>query len=176
MCRVACAVLHVLCSAVLYSHARHLEAWYGTMGIGAVTHTLNPRLSDKDIAYIAAHGEDKLVLVDHTLLPILARIAKDLPHLQGVIVLTDRWVNVRASELSMLLHIQYINVLVRLGQHGGLEAEQKHAAYLSLLLQWHGRCSCLLVAWTDVHRPESFVAAHNARKHAAEHGLTYSIA
>jgi hypothetical protein len=60
------------------------------MGIGGITHTLNPRLSDSDISYIANHGEDKLILVDSTLLPVVARIAKDLPLLQAVVVLTDR--------------------------------------------------------------------------------------
>eukprot|EP00879_Flechtneria_rotunda_P006882 GHRR01007227.1.p1 GENE.GHRR01007227.1~~GHRR01007227.1.p1 ORF type:complete len:461 (+),score=111.37 GHRR01007227.1:227-1609(+) len=73
-----------------WNTTRHLEAWYGTMGLGAVTHTLNPRLSDTDIAYIAAHGEDKLIMTDYTLLPVVVRIAKDLPQLQGVILLTDR--------------------------------------------------------------------------------------
>jgi fatty-acyl-CoA synthase len=60
------------------------------MGIGGITHTLNPRLSDSDISYIANHGEDKIILVDGTLLPVIARIAKDLPLLQAVVVLTDR--------------------------------------------------------------------------------------
>eukprot|EP00883_Tetradesmus_obliquus_P009277 jgi/Sobl393_1/20072/SZX64644.1 len=73
-----------------WNTTRHLEAWYGTMGIGGVTHTLNPRLSDADIAYIAGHGEDRLILVDATLLPVVARIAKELPLLQAVVVLTDR--------------------------------------------------------------------------------------
>lgn len=67
-----------------------MEAWYGTMGIGGITHTLNPRLSDSDISYIANHGEDRLILVDGALLPLVARIAKDLPLLQAVVVLTDR--------------------------------------------------------------------------------------
>eukprot|EP00882_Tetradesmus_deserticola_P001881 GHRQ01002017.1.p1 GENE.GHRQ01002017.1~~GHRQ01002017.1.p1 ORF type:complete len:566 (+),score=249.76 GHRQ01002017.1:439-2136(+) len=73
-----------------WNTTRHLEAWYGTMGIGGITHTLNPRLTGSDIAYIANHGEDKLILVDGTLLPVVARIAKDLPLLQAVVVLTDR--------------------------------------------------------------------------------------
>lgn len=73
-----------------WNTTRHLEVWYGTMGLGAITHTLNPRLSYQDIAYIADHGEDKLILCDYTLLPVIARIAKDLPKLQGVIILTDR--------------------------------------------------------------------------------------
>eukprot|EP00775_Hariotina_reticulata_P012260 gene12260-12398_t len=73
-----------------WNTVRHLEAWYGIMGIGAVCHTLNPRLSDGDIAYIAAHGEDKFILVDLTFLPTLGRIWQQLPNLQGIIVLTDR--------------------------------------------------------------------------------------
>jgi fatty-acyl-CoA synthase len=48
------------------------------------------RLSDADIAYIAAHGDDKFIMVDLTFLPILGRIWQQLPNLQGVIVLTDR--------------------------------------------------------------------------------------
>eukprot|EP00879_Flechtneria_rotunda_P013367 GHRR01013957.1.p1 GENE.GHRR01013957.1~~GHRR01013957.1.p1 ORF type:complete len:477 (+),score=139.27 GHRR01013957.1:1442-2872(+) len=60
------------------------------MGIGAVCHTLNPRLSDRDIAYIADHGQDKFIMVDTTFLPIISRILKRLPNVQGIIVLTDR--------------------------------------------------------------------------------------
>eukprot|EP00878_Enallax_costatus_P015485 GHUV01016220.1.p1 GENE.GHUV01016220.1~~GHUV01016220.1.p1 ORF type:complete len:332 (+),score=59.55 GHUV01016220.1:178-1173(+) len=77
-------------ATLAWNTTRHLEAWYGTMGLGAITHTLNPRLSDNDIAYIANHGEDKIILCDYTLLPVVERIAKDLPKLQGVIILTDR--------------------------------------------------------------------------------------
>jgi fatty-acyl-CoA synthase len=36
-----------------WNTTRHLEAWYGVMGLGAICHTLNPRLSDRDITYIA---------------------------------------------------------------------------------------------------------------------------
>lgn len=60
------------------------------MGMGAVCHTLNPRLSDGDIAYIANHGQDKVILVDLTFLPIITRIHKQLPLLQAVVLLTDR--------------------------------------------------------------------------------------
>lgn len=69
------------------------------MGIGAVCHTLNPRLSPADICYIANHSQDKLILADLTFLPILGRIHKQLPQLQGIIVLTDRWAGGRAGTL-----------------------------------------------------------------------------
>jgi hypothetical protein len=60
------------------------------MGIGGVCHTLNPRLSDADISYIADHGQDKVVLVDLTFLPIIGRIWKQLPQVKAWVVLTDR--------------------------------------------------------------------------------------
>lgn len=43
---------------------RHLECWYGIMGIGAICHTLNPRLFATDLAYIVNHAEDVMILAD----------------------------------------------------------------------------------------------------------------
>ena len=68
---------------------RHLECWYGIMGIGAVYHTLNPRLFPEQIAWIMNHAEDKLIFVDITFLPIVEAIAASVPSLEKVIVLTD---------------------------------------------------------------------------------------
>jgi hypothetical protein len=62
------------------------------MGIGGVCHTLNPRLSDADISYIADHGQDKVILVDLTFLPIIGRIWQQLPQVKAFVVLTDRCV------------------------------------------------------------------------------------
>eukprot|EP00959_Pyramimonas_sp_CCMP1952_P316372 6621743-Pyramimonas_sp.AAC.2 len=39
---------------------RHMEVWYAVMGIGAVCHTLNPRLYPEQLIYIANHAEDKV--------------------------------------------------------------------------------------------------------------------
>ncbi len=68
---------------------RHLECWYGIMGIGAVYHTLNPRLFPEQIAWIMNHAEDKLIFVDLTFMPIIEAIAAKVPSLEKVIVLTD---------------------------------------------------------------------------------------
>ena len=68
---------------------RHLECWYGIMGIGAAYHTLNPRLFPEQIAWIMNHAEDKLIFVDITFLPIIEAIAASVPSLEKVIVLTD---------------------------------------------------------------------------------------
>ncbi|ORE91261.1 long-chain-fatty-acid--CoA ligase [Aurantimonas sp. 22II-16-19i] len=68
---------------------RHLECWYGIMGIGAIYHTLNPRLFPEQLAWIMNDAEDKLVFVDLTFLPLIEALAPAVPSLTKVIVLTD---------------------------------------------------------------------------------------
>ncbi len=68
---------------------RHLEAWYGITGAGAVYHTVNPRLFRDQIAWIINHAEDRLMLVDLTFVPILEAIQAQLTSVQRYIVLTD---------------------------------------------------------------------------------------
>ncbi len=57
-----------------FNTARHMEAWYGTMGIGAVCHTLNPRLHPDQLAYIIGHAGDRLILADPVAAPLLAAV------------------------------------------------------------------------------------------------------
>jgi fatty-acyl-CoA synthase len=68
---------------------RHLEAWYGIMGIGAVYHTINPRLFPDQIVWIVNHAEDRVMLVDLTFLPLLEKIADRLRPIERYVVLTD---------------------------------------------------------------------------------------
>ncbi len=68
---------------------RHLEAWYGIMGIGAIYHTVNPRLFPEQIVWIVNHAEDRLMMVDLTFLPILEKLADKLKPIEQYIVLTD---------------------------------------------------------------------------------------
>ena len=68
---------------------RHVEAWYAISGIGAICHTVNPRLFPDQIAWIVNHAEDRLMLVDLTFVPLLEALADRLPSLERTIVLTD---------------------------------------------------------------------------------------
>ena len=61
-----------------WNSERHMAAWYGTMGIGAVLHTINPRLHPEQIAWIANHAEDKVLIFDKTFLPIVEAIKDHL--------------------------------------------------------------------------------------------------
>jgi fatty-acyl-CoA synthase len=68
---------------------RHLDAWYGIMGLGAVYHTVNPRLFPDQIAWIVNHAEDRLLLTDLTFLPLLEKLAPALTSIERYVVLTD---------------------------------------------------------------------------------------
>jgi fatty-acyl-CoA synthase len=68
---------------------RHVEAWYGIMGIGAIYHTVNPRLFFDQIALIVNHAEDRLLLADVTFIPLLEKFANKLPTIERYVLLCD---------------------------------------------------------------------------------------
>ncbi|WP_114390186.1 3-(methylthio)propionyl-CoA ligase [Notoacmeibacter marinus] len=72
-----------------WNTSRHLEVWYGAMGMGGVYHTLNPRLFPDQIAWIVNHAEDQALFVDLTFVPIVEKIADQLKTVKKIIVLTD---------------------------------------------------------------------------------------
>src|SRR4051794_33608335 len=68
---------------------RHIEAWYGITGLGAIYHTVNPRLFPEQIAWIVNHAEDRVMMTDLTFLPLLEKLAGALKTIERTIVLTD---------------------------------------------------------------------------------------
>ncbi len=68
---------------------RHLESWYGILGIGAIYHTVNPRLFPEQIVWIINHAQDRMIMTDLTFVPLLEKIADKLPTIERTIVLTD---------------------------------------------------------------------------------------
>nr|MBP6555770.1 AMP-binding protein [Novosphingobium sp.] len=56
------------------NHSRHLVTWYGAVGVGGVLHTINPRLFDDQLEYIANHAEDQVLLYDAAFQPIIDRM------------------------------------------------------------------------------------------------------
>ena len=68
---------------------RHMEVWYGIMGIGAICHTLNPRLFAEQLVYIVNHAQDRMLFVDLTFLPLIEHLMPHAPTIEKIIVLTD---------------------------------------------------------------------------------------
>ncbi|HWA23308.1 MAG TPA: AMP-binding protein, partial [Caulobacterales bacterium] len=76
-------------ATLAWNNARHMETWFGAMGIGAVVHTLNPRLHPDQIAWIATHGGGETLCTDLTFLPLLEKIENQLPLVKRFIVFCD---------------------------------------------------------------------------------------
>jgi fatty-acyl-CoA synthase len=75
-------------ATLCWNHDRHLEAYFAVPLLGAVLHTLNLRLHPDELAYIARHAEDRVVIVDQALLPLLERFQQRVT-LRHVIVIGD---------------------------------------------------------------------------------------
>jgi acyl-CoA synthetase (AMP-forming)/AMP-acid ligase II len=58
---------------------RHFELYYGVSGIGAVCHTINPRLFDEQIVYIVNHAQDRLLFIETSFIPLVERLRPQLP-------------------------------------------------------------------------------------------------
>ena len=85
-----------------WNTSRHLEIVYGVPGCGAVNHTLNPRLFSEQLVYIINHAEDKVLMVDRDLIPVIEKIINKCPMIKHVIVMTDNK-NMPNSKLRNLL-------------------------------------------------------------------------
>ena len=66
---------------------RHFELYYGVAGIGAVCHTINPRLFPEQLVYIINHAEDRLLFFDLTFLPLVERLAPVCPKVEKWVLL-----------------------------------------------------------------------------------------
>jgi fatty-acyl-CoA synthase len=61
-----------------WNHAHHLEAYFGVPVSGAVLHTINPRLHADDLAYVIRTADDRVLLVDRSLLPLVEALPADV--------------------------------------------------------------------------------------------------
>ena len=65
----------------------HLEAYFAISSMGAVMHTLNIRLFPDQLAYVINHAEDQMILVDDSLIPLLAKVAAELETVKHLVVI-----------------------------------------------------------------------------------------
>ena len=72
-----------------WNTAEHVEAYYAIPGMGAIVHTLNIRLKAEQVAQIVQHAADRMIIVDATLVPLLAAVAPQLRSVEAYIVVGD---------------------------------------------------------------------------------------
>lgn len=74
-------------ATLAWNNVRHLEIYYGTSGAGMVCHTLNPRLVADHIIFMIEEAQDQILFVDHTFLPIVAKIRTALTSVKAVVLM-----------------------------------------------------------------------------------------
>jgi fatty-acyl-CoA synthase len=71
------------------NHHFHLIAWYGAIGMGGVIHTINPRLFDEQLVYIANHAEDRVLFYDKLFQPIVDRLKDQWTSIEHYVCFDD---------------------------------------------------------------------------------------
>ncbi len=76
-------------ATLAWNTERHFELWYGITGIGAIYHTVNPRLFQEQIVWILNHAGDRMLFLDLTFVPLVEKLADRLPSIERYVILTD---------------------------------------------------------------------------------------
>jgi len=76
-------------ATIAWNTYRHFELYYAIAGIGAVCHTINPRLFPEQIVYVLNHAEDRLLFLDLTFLPLAEKLGAHFKTVEGVVVMAD---------------------------------------------------------------------------------------
>ncbi len=82
----------------MWNNNEHLVAYLAVPAMGAVLHTLNIRLFPEQLTYVANHGEDHVVLVDGTLVPLLAKVLPTFETVRHVVVVNGDASTLQAPE------------------------------------------------------------------------------
>jgi len=117
---------HDLVGAMAWNTYRHLEAWYGIPGMGGVIHTLNPRLFADQLVYIVNHAEDKALMLDFDLLPLIEKVWDQLEGIEHVILMTDRE-HMPSSDIIPNLHCYEELLAAEDGDYTWLEGDETDA-------------------------------------------------
>jgi fatty-acyl-CoA synthase len=86
----------------MWNSQEHLEAYLAIPSMGAVLHTLNIRLFPEQLTYVVNHAEDKIVIVDDSLIPLLAKVVTELTTVEQFIVVGDGDASALGTERPVL--------------------------------------------------------------------------
>jgi acyl-CoA synthetase (AMP-forming)/AMP-acid ligase II len=76
-------------ATLAWNDFRHFEIYYGVSCSGFVCHTINPRLFEEQIVYIANHAEDRWLFLDPAFVPLIEKLQPKLPKIEGYVILSD---------------------------------------------------------------------------------------
>src|SRR5690349_3814028 len=76
-------------ATLAWSTHRHFELYFAVTGIGAVLHTINPRLHPDQVAWVANHAEDSVLFFDITFNDLIAEIGAKMETVKTFVAMTD---------------------------------------------------------------------------------------
>jgi fatty-acyl-CoA synthase len=76
-------------ATIAWNNYRHIEIYYAVSGIGAIAHTINPRLDPKQIAWMVGHAEDSWVFFDTTFAPLIEGVSAFCPTVKAWVAMCD---------------------------------------------------------------------------------------
>ena len=77
-------------ATLAWNSQAHVEVWYAVVGMGAVCHTLNPRLTEAQLAVMTSQSQAKILVASGDLAPLARRVAARTPSLEQVLVIDDQ--------------------------------------------------------------------------------------
>ena len=92
----------------MWNSSEHMEAYLAIPAMGAVLHTLNIRLFPEQLAYVINHAEDKVVIVDDSLVPVLAKVAAELTTVETFVVVGDGDASALGTERPILRYAELL--------------------------------------------------------------------
>ena len=86
------------------NHAHHLTSWYGVIGMGGILHTINPRLFPDQLAYIANHAEDRVLLYDKAFAPLVEKMKPQWKTIEHYVCMDDgafrQWIDAEDDDFA----------------------------------------------------------------------------
>ena len=92
----------------MWNSQEHMEVYMAVPSMGAVVHTLNIRLFPEQLAYVINHGEDKVVLVDDSLVPVLGKVVSELTTVECFVVVGDGDASALGTDRPVLRYSELI--------------------------------------------------------------------
>lgn len=101
-------------ATIAWNNLRHLEIYFGVSSAGFVCHTINPRLFADQLEYIVTEAADKILFVDQTFLPLVAKLRDRLGVVQRIIVMSPR----NDDALATLPDVEFYEEFLSTGDDG----------------------------------------------------------
>ncbi|GGU92453.1 long-chain-fatty-acid--CoA ligase [Streptomyces albospinus] len=117
-------------ATLMWNNAEHMEAYLGIPAMGAVLHTLNLRLPAEQLTWIVNHAEDRVVLVNGTLIPLLAPLLPELPAVEHVVVVGGGGDPALLADPRVRVHVYEELIAGRPEHYDWPEIDEREAAAL----------------------------------------------